>query len=193
MERKKSILIILGLVLVLIVGVLLTRAVTAPTPEIELIPEETEIEEEVSETDTSSEETSSVELETIVTQVSETLTVGPQAPGSVVNIDSVEISTDRWLVVHDNLDGQPGNILGARIFSSDQASGHINLLRATESGQSYLVLIYAVAERDEDQSRRFDSSRDLPLIDNSGALQAVEFQVLGEEDDEETTEDSENE
>ena len=94
--------------------------------------------------------------------------VHDQEAGSSVYVSALSLSDPRWVVIHEDQAGEPGNILGARLFSVDQEDGEVSLLRSTESGNTYHAILYMVADRDRDQGRRFDTDRDLPLIEEDG-------------------------
>ena len=71
-----------------------------------------------------------------------------------------------WIVVREDVDGNIGNILGARLSDPGGfVGGEVKLLRNTEPGKVYYVLLYA-----DDGNRAFDIATDLPMTDEQGEL-----------------------
>lgn len=82
----------------------------------------------------------------------------PQAAGTSVAISSINVSSPTWIVVYENRDNKPGNILGAGLFFADQTSGKVELLRGTVAGQTYYV-----GTRTDNGDRRFELDVDDPV------------------------------
>lgn len=64
-----------------------------------------------------------------------------QAAGLTVAVTSATVSAPTWLVVYESNGSQPGRALGATLFfpANNGKPGTISLLRATQSGQTYLI------------------------------------------------------
>lgn len=99
------------------------------------------------------------------------IAVSDQAPGVKVAVSFVTLSQDGWIVVHEEREGQPGNILGARRFSAGaNQSGGVELLRRTEDGKVYFAMLHA-----DDGDRKFDHTKDLPITDPQGNVVLMRF------------------
>ncbi|MGM0629297.1 MAG: DUF7282 domain-containing protein [Patescibacteria group bacterium] len=107
----------------------------------------------------------------------DSIEVADQEAGDAVFVSDMDLTESRWIVVHEDRDGELGNILGARLFPATANDGSVNLLRETEEGKSYYAVLYKVAEREKDKGRRFDASRDVPLIKEGGEMKKVLFSV----------------
>lgn len=107
----------------------------------------------------------------------DSITVDDQDAGDSVFITSMSLSESRWVVIHEDSNGELGNILGARLFPKEAEQGEVSLLRGTEKGESYYAVLYLLAEREEDVGRRFDTDRDLPLVKEGGEIKMVLFSV----------------
>jgi len=63
--------------------------------------------------------------------------------GTKVMVSNVSVTKPTWIVVYDNNNGVAGNALGAKLFApvsqGGSTSGAITLLRATKTGQTYLI------------------------------------------------------
>ena len=92
--------------------------------------------------------------------------VANQNAGDRVVIISHTLDRTGWIVVREDVDGNIGNILGARLSDSGGfVGGEVKLLRNTEPGKVYYVLLYA-----DDGNRAFDIATDLPMTDEQGEL-----------------------
>ncbi len=99
------------------------------------------------------------------------IAVDDQAPGLTVAIKFVTLAKDGWVVVHEDRDGKPGNILGAQLFFVGQnQSGSVDLLRGTEEGRVYYAMLH-----NDDGDRKFDHQKDLPLTDPQGNIILMRF------------------
>ncbi len=117
--------------------------------------------------------------------------VEDQPAGSSVTVKELDLTDQRWLVVREDRQGELGNILGARLFRSDQRSGEVELQRGTEPDRRYYVILYQVAEREAQEGRTFDRNYDSPLVKSDGELMADEFRTLPQTDDEQQDDDAE--
>ncbi|MDB5224653.1 MAG: hypothetical protein JWO43_275 [Candidatus Adlerbacteria bacterium] len=67
------------------------------------------------------------------------LVVGNQPAGNSVKVSGLTVSTPTWVVVYDENNGKPGNVIGAAMVFSGQSSVSVSLLRKTVSGHTYMV------------------------------------------------------
>src|SRR3989338_895756 len=51
------------------------------------------------------------------------VSVSNQVAGDMVKLGSVDMTVDGWVVVHEERDGKPGNILGAQRFDAGSYAG----------------------------------------------------------------------
>ncbi|MBF05175.1 hypothetical protein CL644_00480 [bacterium] len=87
------------------------------------------------------------------------ITVNDQAAGSAVLVTSVTLSTDGWIVVHEERNGLIGNALGAkRRNAGTYQNTIIPLLRDTQENTRYWIVLY-----NDDGDRQFNLSTDFPL------------------------------
>ncbi|HEY4524790.1 MAG TPA: hypothetical protein VJL39_00310 [Candidatus Paceibacterota bacterium] len=80
----------------------------------------------------------------------EKITVDNQAAGISVRIASMNLTRETWVAVRDER-----SILGAGRFAAGTASGSVELLRGTEAGKSYSVVVYI-----DNGNRAFDLTGD---------------------------------
>lgn len=102
-----------------------------------------------------------------------TISVSSQAPGTTVEVAKISLASSGWVVIHEESNGVPGKILGARRFEKGVHSGNVELLRNTESGKIYFAVIHS-----DDQNHTFDYKSDLPLKDASGGLVMTKFKAM---------------
>ncbi len=107
--------------------------------------------------------------------VTESVSVMNQAAGLNVVVDSVTLASSGWVAIHENQDGQPGNILGAQRFDAGTYSGAVELLRETVPGGSY----YAMLHRDNGDGA-FSPSSDAPVLGADGRAITAAFAALNE-------------
>jgi hypothetical protein len=104
------------------------------------------------------------------------IVISNQIPGEVVLVSEVTMAIDGWVVVHDNDDGHPGNILGAaRLSIGTYKNKMIPLLRAVVDNNSYLIVIHQ-----DNGDRVFDYKIDTPIINQKGQPEMSEFNVVAE-------------
>jgi len=72
--------------------------------------------------------------------------VQDQSAGMGVSITSMNLTRETWVAVRDSK-----SILGAGRFSPGATSGTVKLLRATEAGKAYQVVVYV-----DDGDKKFD-------------------------------------
>lgn len=80
----------------------------------------------------------------------EAISVADQAAGVSVTIASMNLSRESWVAVRDER-----SVLGAARFSAGATSGTVELLRGTEAGKTYSVIIYI-----DNGNRAFDLTGD---------------------------------
>jgi len=82
-----------------------------------------------------------------------------QLAGKTVSIERAVLSQDGWLVVRENKNGEFGRILGAIWLPKGTTdSAVVELLRDTETGKDYSILIYS-----DNGDRQFSTEKDLPI------------------------------
>ena len=102
------------------------------------------------------------------------LKVGDQNPGKMVVVAQAVLDQPEWVVIHDSdSNGQPGNVLGARLFAKGRNSGIVQLLQATVAGQKYIAVVHTYSGA----KTPFDSKVDLPMKTASGDLIMSTFSV----------------
>lgn len=107
------------------------------------------------------------------TSSSDLLSVKEQIPGDVVLVDRVVMEKAGWVAIHDDLGGQPGNILGAYYLPAGEHSGQlVPLLRGMKDETSYIAVIH-----NDDGDKVFDYKLDLPRL-NNGQMEATTFSVV---------------
>ncbi|MES2006752.1 MAG: hypothetical protein V4436_01445 [Patescibacteria group bacterium] len=99
------------------------------------------------------------------------LTVAPmQQAGTEVAVSNIAVSVPTWVVILDNVNGKPGNVLGAQMFFAGEKTGVINLLRATTAGKTYFA-----AEYIDNGDHQFSKQTDTAVNNIAGAQMLVEF------------------
>lgn len=99
------------------------------------------------------------------------IAVNDQAAGGKVDIQMVTLAKDGWVVVHGDMDGKPGGILGARRFNAgENQTGVVELLKPTEEGKVYYAMLHS-----DDGDRAFDYKKDLPVADPQGNAIMMRF------------------
>ncbi len=101
------------------------------------------------------------------TSKGESITVVDQRAGSSVQVASVSLSHDRWIAVRDSR----GFVLGAlRLKAGISNDAVVDLLRATESGKTYHVLVY-----EDDGDAQFDLHSDTQVANAHGDAVGATF------------------
>jgi hypothetical protein len=103
------------------------------------------------------------------------IAVSNQPAGSAVAVSFVTLAQDGWVVIHEDREGKPGNILGAKRFPAGEypEGGAVSLLRGTEKdGIYYAMLHYG------DGDREFDFTKDLPITDEDGNVILMKFKAI---------------
>ena len=99
--------------------------------------------------------------------------IDDQNPGRQVVVAQVSLRSPGWVLIRDNINGKPGNILGARLFDKGKNSGIVELLRPMLIGKSY----FAAISNDDGNPHLFEPKKDLPIKDASGAEIMTPFSV----------------
>jgi hypothetical protein len=90
------------------------------------------------------------------------LTLSEQVAGNVVSIAQVSLSENSWVVIHEDANGELGNILGAGWFPKGISENvSIELLRGTKADKKYYAILYT-----DDGDKKFDSKADRPITEN---------------------------
>ncbi len=97
--------------------------------------------------------------------------IDDQNPGRLVTVAQVSLKAPGWVLIRDDNNGVPGNILGARLFDKGKNSGIVELLRPMVVGKSY----FAAISNDDGNPHLFEPSKDLPIKDASGAVIMTKF------------------
>lgn len=92
------------------------------------------------------------------------VTVADQPAGAVVVVTNVMLPQGGWVVVHEEQNGAPSWVLGARRFPAGvTAMGEVELLRGTTAGGTYYAMLHA-----DNGNGTFDLSDDKPLLGEDG-------------------------
>jgi len=101
----------------------------------------------------------------------EGLTVpSPQDAGMEVLVEVESVPAPTWIVVYENNNGKPGNVLGAAFFTQTISSDSISLLRGTQPGRTYFV-----GKTHDDGDRKYALDVDPVVRDDEGNPVLVEF------------------
>ena len=104
------------------------------------------------------------------------ITIDDQLFGNTVEVNSLDLSKDSWVAIHEDSDGKPGNIIGAGWFPMGVSSGIIELQRATVDGGTYYAMLHSDNQpRGEDGHKVFDSKIDVPMTNEASELIMVKF------------------
>jgi len=97
-----------------------------------------------------------------------------QLAGDRVVLSSISLEKEGWVVVHESQDGVPVNALGAQRFDAGvHIEGHVDLLRNTEVGNIYFVILY-----DESGDGEFNLKEDAPLVGKDNGLISTTFETI---------------
>lgn len=105
-----------------------------------------------------------------VTAIGVTVDVSNQKAGNFVLVDQVKVDAESWVAVRDWSVAGYGRILGARrVPSGESALVTVDLLRATEAGKTYAVVLYR-----DNGDKQFDHKTDL-LLETNGRIVSGAF------------------
>ncbi|MCC2631031.1 MAG: hypothetical protein K0S38_840 [Candidatus Paceibacter sp.] len=110
---------------------------------------------------------------TPVSNGSVAIKVEDQNPGRVVVVYQVSLEKPGWVVIHEDTNGKPGTMLGARLFDKGSNSGLVELLRPMADGKNYFAVVY-----NDDGNFSFDPKKDLVIKDASGKEIMSKFAVF---------------
>ena len=97
------------------------------------------------------------------------LQVLDQPAGRAVVVKSVDVSATSWIAVRDYADQKIGNVLGAaRREKGTSRDVVVDLLRATEPGKQYAVVILT-----DNGDGEFSTKTDSPLMDGAKQVMTV--------------------
>jgi hypothetical protein len=99
-----------------------------------------------------------------------TMRVRDQAPGSTVEIEELDLKTIAWVVVYEDRNGSPWNILGASRLRPENKTGSVDLLRSMIDGNVYYVVLHH-----DDGDDTFDYQKDVQIKDATGNLVMSRF------------------
>jgi hypothetical protein len=100
------------------------------------------------------------------------ITVATQPAGLQVAVSNISVSVPTWVVVLANVDGKPGNALGAQMFFPGQTAGTIDLLVKTVSGKSYFIGQFV-----DNGDHRFSRADDTQVNTVAGSPMLSSFRV----------------
>lgn len=103
------------------------------------------------------------------------ISVGDNKPGLMIALSRVSLENDAWIAIHEDQEGIPGKILGAKRYrkgTTEETS--IELLRQTAAG-TYYAMVHT-----DDGNGTFDHTKDTPVLEN-GSPVAVKFTVSAPE------------
>jgi hypothetical protein len=102
----------------------------------------------------------------------ERIEVKDQQAGNSVYVAAVALAEPSWVAVREEIDGEPGRILGAQLFDVGEHSGEVELLRDTRPGARYHVYLLR-----DDGDLKFDIVDDAPIT-KDGLLILQPFKAL---------------
>lgn len=96
----------------------------------------------------------------------------PQEAGLHVVVSKINVTVPTWIVVYENHNGQPGNVLGAALFMSNTSNSTIDLLRGTLPEQTYFV-----GKARDDGDRKYSLQNDPVVRDANGDPVLLQFKT----------------
>lgn len=96
-----------------------------------------------------------------------------QPAGNKVEVTLVTLSKSGWVVIHEDNNGKPGSVLGARRYDSGIHLGEVELLRGTQKGMTYYAMLHL-----DDGDKQFDLAKDLPILGEGGVVLMDSFKAL---------------
>jgi hypothetical protein len=99
------------------------------------------------------------------------ITAVNQKPGRTASVSSAETDKESWIAIHEDREGKPGNILGAKKIGVGATQNiEVSLLREMKDGGTYYAMLHA-----EDGDGSFDYKKDTPLLDSEGNPIMISF------------------
>ncbi len=108
----------------------------------------------------------------VVESKSEKIQVADQKAGGSVYVAGVALSEPSWVAVREEVNGEPGRILGAQLFDVGEHTGEVELLRNTTAGARYHVYLLR-----DNGDLKFDLKEDAPIT-KDGLLILQPFKAL---------------
>ena len=102
------------------------------------------------------------------------LSVESQPAGSKVFIKEAGFADGGWIVAHEDVEGEPGKILGARRLDAGKYENiEVELLRGTTPGFTYHAVLHG-----DDGDKEFDFNKDFPIRNDLGETIIREFDAF---------------
>jgi len=95
-----------------------------------------------------------------------------QDAGNEVAVSVEEVTAPAWVVVYENNNGKPGNVLGAGYMTPTIVASTVPLLRGTTPGQTYFI-----GQTTDDGDATYSMQKDAALRDEQGNLILIEFKT----------------
>jgi len=103
--------------------------------------------------------------------------VQDQIPGSAVIFRSITLAQNGFVVVRDQINGQPGRVMGSLFVEAGaHQSGSVQLTSPTVEGGIYYVELYA----DTNANGTFDEGTDEAVMTALGQIIRVEIETIGD-------------
>jgi hypothetical protein len=94
-----------------------------------------------------------------------------QSAGQTVAFSALFVEPG-WIAIHEDRNGEPGNVLGARWLPAGTHASNVVLLRNTVSGKMYYAVLYA-----DDGDREFQVRGESALVTEDGNPIMVTFEA----------------
>ena len=92
------------------------------------------------------------------------IVMSDQYPGNVVYLSSVQLANPGWVVIKDDNNGQPGNVIGSVYSAAGINPVKVTLTAPMVDGGTYYAILYTGTN-----ATAFDSTVEQPLTDSTGA------------------------
>lgn len=165
MQNNKTIIITVGVLLALVavvVALLLTRPSSEEVTTPPLVDTPVENEEE---------------FNNVSGDATNSIIVNDQLPGDVLFYDNLNLAGDSFVVVRNDVDGEPGEVIGVEFVESGaDATGNVELEEPTAEGETYYVELYA----DTDGDGTFEEGVDEPITTEDNNV--IRVQITTTED-----------
>ena len=97
----------------------------------------------------------------------DSIVLSEQGAGNIVFVNKAVFTKDSWIVIHEDKNGNFGNILGAGWFPKGvNENVTVELLRGTETDKKYYAVLY-----NDDGDKKFDAKTDKPITENGKTIQ----------------------
>jgi hypothetical protein len=90
--------------------------------------------------------------------------ISDQYPGNIAYVSSVQLSNPGFVVIQEDKDGVPGNVIGSKYFEEGINTGKVMLTKNTVEGKVYYAVLYK-----DDGDKLFDIEKDTLLKGLTGA------------------------